>query len=103
MKHDLKQIGNRISARRNELNLSQYELAEMLNISNTHLSNIERGKKAPGFILFLDICTALNIDSDYFIDGKVYPDLDEELISKIKKCSDEYKFVLSKMLNGLID
>lgn len=102
MEHDLKQIGNRISTRRNELKIPQHKLAEMVNISSTHLSNIERGKKAPGFIVFLDICSALRIDSGYITDAKVYADLDDELIAKIKKCSDEEKIIVSKMIDGLI-
>ncbi len=103
MEHDLKQIGNRISIRRRELKIPQHKLAEMVNISSTHLSNIERGKKAPGFIVFLDICSALKIDSGYITEAKVYADLDEELITKLKKCSDEQKIVISKMIDGLIE
>lgn len=102
MDYDLKQIGNRISTRRKELDLTQDALSEMLHISNTHLSNIERGKKPPGFIVFLEICSALKVDSGYITDGKVYADLDEELITKLKKCSDEYKIIISKMIDGLI-
>lgn len=102
MDYDLKQIGNRISNRRKELDLTQDALSEMLHISNTHLSNIERGKKPPGFIVFLEICSALKVDSGYITDGKVYADLDEELITKLKKCSDEYKIIISKMIDGLI-
>lgn len=82
MYHDLKHIGNRIVIRRNELGITQGELAESLNISNTHLSNIERGKKPPSFLLFLDICSRLKINSDYLTAGKVYVDLDEELEEK---------------------
>ncbi len=48
MDYDLKQIGNRISTRRKELDLTQDALSEMLHISNTHLSNIERGKSHQG-------------------------------------------------------
>lgn len=99
MKYNLKQMGHRIATRRDELKIPQYKLAEMVNISNTHLSNIERGKKPPGFITFLDICSVLQIDISYIIDAKVYADLDEELIAKIKNCTDEDKIKIS----GIID
>ena len=47
MEYNLKQMGHRISTRRNELKIPQHKLAEIVNISNTHLSNIERGKNRP--------------------------------------------------------
>lgn len=99
MDHELKKIGNKISSRRRELGITQSKLAEKINISNTHLSNIERGKKAPGFELFLDICKELKINSDYFISGKIYPSLDEELVDKIKRCSDENKIIINKIVD----
>lgn len=103
MEYNLKQMGHRISTRRNELKIPQHKLAEIVNISNTHLSNIERGKKPPGFIVFLDICSALQVDSSYITDAKVYADLDEELIVKIKKCSDEDKIKISSIIDVFLN
>lgn len=36
-------IGNRIKLRRKELKIKQSELAELINISNNHMSSIENG------------------------------------------------------------
>ena len=103
MELDLEKIGIKISSRRRELGITQSQLAEKTNISNTHLSNIERGKKAPSFELFIDICEELNINPDYFISGKVYPNLDEELIEKIKRCSDENKIIINKIVEVFLE
>ena len=51
MEHNLKQIGNRIFIRRKELEITQKDFANSLNISNNHLSNIERGRSAPKIII----------------------------------------------------
>ena len=57
-----KYLGLNIAYYRKEKGLSQSQLAELVNISRTHMSRIERGVcEAPLHVLF-DICEALNID-----------------------------------------
>lgn len=99
MANNLKEIGKRIFLRRKELDLSQKELANKINVSNNHLSNIERGKSAPSFLLFLDICSVLKTNTDYIVSGTVYADLDDEIIQKIKRCSDEDKRKISQIID----
>lgn len=102
MEHNLKQIGNRIFMRRRELGISQKDFANRLNISNNHLSNIERGRAAPSFLLFLDICSELKINTDYIASGTLYADINDEIIQKLKKCSDEYKIIISDIIDAFI-
>lgn len=99
MEKTLKEMGKRISAIRKDLDLTQKDFAAKMNISNNHLSNIERGRSAPSFILFLEICSELHANIEYVATGRVYPDLDQEIIEKIKKCSEEDKIKIS----GIID
>lgn len=99
MEHNLKQIGNRIFMRRKELEISQKDFASKLNISNNHLSNIERGKSAPSFLLFLDICSELKTSTDYVASGTVYAELDDEIVQKLKRCSDEDKIKISAIID----
>lgn len=91
MEHNLKQIGNRIFMRRKELDISQKEFASRLNISNNHLSNIERGRSAPSFLLFLDICSELKTTTDYIASGALYADIDDEIIQKLKNAQMNIK------------
>lgn len=94
-----KQIGARIIQRRKELSISQKELAECVNISNNHLSNIENGKASPSFEIFLTICSELKTTPDFIIFGTVYADINEEIVDKIKHCSDEDKIRISKIID----
>lgn len=103
MELNLKQIGKRIAASRNDLDLSQKELAAKINISNNHLSNIETGKSAPSFLLLLEICKALNVSIEYIATGRVYADLDKELEEKIKRCFDEDKIKISKIIDVFLN
>lgn len=61
---DLKAIGIRIKAAREERNLTQEQLAEMVGLSAAHISVIERGVKAPKLETFIEIANALNVTSD---------------------------------------
>lgn len=103
MVHDLKPIGKRISQCRRNNDLTQKQLAAKINISNNHLSNIENGKTAPGFDTFIDICSALKADASYIIGGEIYSDINEEIISKLHRCSDENRIRISRILDVFVD
>ena len=51
-----------VRQRRNEINLTQELLAEILSISVVYLRKIERGQCIPSWIIWLMICTVLEID-----------------------------------------
>lgn len=103
MEHNLKQIGNRIFIRRKELEITQKDFANKLNISNNHLSNIERGRSAPSFLLFLDICSELKTSTDYIASGTLYADVDDEIIQNLRKCSDEHKIIISNIIKVFLN
>ena len=98
----LKQFGKRVRRRRNDLGIRQKELAAKINISNNHLSNIENGKAAPSFFTFLDICSALNVNPSYLIDGSIYS-IESEIAEKLHKKSEENKEIISKIIDTFPD
>lgn len=102
MSINLKQFGKRIVIKREELDMSQKVLSEKINISPTHLSNIENGKLMPSFGTFIDLCSSLKVNSDYLISGTVYSNINDELLEKIKMCSDEHKVIISKIVDAFI-
>lgn len=69
-----KVMGPRIKARRKELNLSQEKLAELCDISNTHMSSIENGKENPSIEIIPKICDALKVTPDYLFLGSMHID-----------------------------
>lgn len=64
------ELGNRIYARRKELNMTQKELAEAVNLSIQSISGIELGKKAVRPENLVNICRALDVSSDYLLLGR---------------------------------
>ena len=52
-------IGNRIKTMRERANLTQEQLAELVDISPTHMSVIERGVKTPKLDTFVRIANEI--------------------------------------------
>lgn len=63
-------LGNRIYERRKELNMTQKELAEAVDLSIQSISSIELGKKAVRPENLVNICRALDVSADYLLFGE---------------------------------
>ena len=68
---DMVQIGRFISQMRKELHLTQEQLAEIVDISPTHMSVIERGVKTPKLDTFIRIANALGVSADALLQDGV--------------------------------
>ena len=55
-------LGANIKAERNRKGLTQFELAELVNASESSISLIERGSQTPSVFLVYDIAKVLQID-----------------------------------------
>lgn len=88
-------MGKRIKARRKELGYTQNQLAEMLDISNNHLSTIENGKGTASLKLFCRICAVLHATPDSILVGQIHPDdVPENITEMLRHCSrDELEFI----------
>ena len=65
---DYYKIGQQIRKIRKAHGLSQEELAEMVNISTTHMSHIETGNTKLSLPVFVDIAAALEVRTDDLLD-----------------------------------
>ena len=64
-------IGSRIKAARERAHLTQEQLAEIVDISPTHMSVIERGVKTPKLDTFVRIANALDVSADELLQDVV--------------------------------
>lgn len=69
MELDYKEIGKRIARRRKELGLTQSELSEKTDISNTYMSSIERAVSIPSTEVIMRLALALDTTPDEFLIG----------------------------------
>ena len=67
--YDYESIGRRVRKIRQERNMTQEALAEKLNVSNQHISDIERGLNGMSVPSLMEICRTLDIDADYILFG----------------------------------
>ena len=69
MKIDLKELGKRIKVIRKSQNLTQEMLAEMADVSQHYIYEIEAGRKAMSIHSFASISSALDVSADYLLFG----------------------------------
>lgn len=63
---DKTEIGKKIQSTRNDMNITQEKLAEIVGISTNYLSKVERGLNSPSAENFLKIVQALNLSLEDF-------------------------------------
>ncbi len=73
------EIGMRIRKYREKSGLSQKELAQLINVSNSRISNWEQGINRPDADILADLCRALNVSPSELLDIRLAPeDLNEQ-------------------------
>lgn len=68
------EIGNRIRKFREELGISQKQLAEQIGVSNSRISNWEQGINRPDADILVKLCTALNVSPSSLLGVKLSTD-----------------------------
>lgn len=68
---DLSAIGKRIKEARERKHMTQEELAELTDLSPTHISVIERGVKMPKLETFIVIANELGVSADTLLQDVV--------------------------------
>lgn len=90
--HDIKQIlANAVREARTELGLSQEKLAEILNLDQRTILNIEAGRGNPKFEKLYPLITYLKIPADkifYPETASSSPSL-QKLLAELNGCSEE--------------
>ena len=94
---DLRIVGLRIKEAREAKNLTQEDLAALVDLSPTHISVIERGLKAVKLDKFVAIANALDVSADRLFDvvTRSVDGVANELSQAIKKFPpDEQKRII---------
>lgn len=90
MEISLIEMGNRIATRRKHMGIKQSQLAEKINITSKHLSNIECGRERPSFEVLICLCNELKVTPDYLLMGSMHPQgIPQNLIDSLSLCTKE--------------
>ena len=63
-------LGERVKERREELGLTQLQLAQALGVTPQHISVIEKNKRAPSLDSLAKLAQELGVTTDFLITGK---------------------------------
>ena len=83
-------MGRRIRLRRKELGLTQNKLAELLKVSNNHLSAIENGREKPSLEKFVILCELLKTTPDFLLLGILHSgNVSQNISDNLRLCDTE--------------
>lgn len=101
---DYGKIGIRISQRRRELKLKQCQLADKINLSNNHISNIENGHSIPSLETISKICEALDVTPDYLLLGNIKTnDIPKNIYDNLLLCNNKSLALISQILEVILN
>ncbi|HEL6192313.1 TPA: helix-turn-helix transcriptional regulator [Clostridioides difficile] len=103
MELDFRAIGQRIKIARIKKHLTQDTVSEMVNITPSHMSNVETGKSTVSLPTLVSIANALGVSvdellCDTILDSKVV--FEKELSDILKDCNDYEIRVLVDILKA---
>lgn len=104
MNDKLKNVGIRIKKARKQKNLTQSQFADILNVSKSHISDIETGKTNFGVDILILISEVLQISTDYLLRTDI-PEVkaihSREIEEILKDCSASETEMLIKMMSDV--
>lgn len=101
---DYEKLGLKIKAVRTSKNLTQDNLAQLVDCNVSHVSNIENAHTKVSLITLLAIANALNTSIDYLLSDQYENSslaLDNEILRALKDCDNEKKQKILKMIEIL--
>lgn len=84
---DYKRLGERIREERRRLNLTQAQLAEAIDISDTYMGAIERGERSLTLDTLVRLVNRLGVTVDYLLSDSV-SDNDSNIMEQFKQIID---------------
>lgn len=97
-------IGKRIQKFRRELKMSQERLAEQIDVSVSHMSNIENGKTKFSLPVLIELAGALNTTPDRLLldqlkdSSQAHGRIEEEICRELSDCTLEHKVLIEELV-----
>lgn len=97
----LKNMGQRILARRKTLGLTQDDLAEMIGVTPPMISNLEQGKKAIRPDNLAKVCKALGLSTDFVLYGADTQTTVDVIADKLTQLTEAELQIVNDMIDAL--
>ncbi len=98
-------LGQKLREARQRMGYTQHALAEIANIGNVYLGEIERGLKMPSLNIFIKLIEALDISADYILrdeltSGKEY--IYDDITQKLKGLTPKQRKTAADILDAYL-
>ena len=93
---DYSKLGKRIREERKKLNLTQAQLAEAIDISDTYMGAIERGERSLTLDTLVRLVERLGVTVDYMLSDSV-SDSDANIMEQFKQIMDQQPLARKQM------
>lgn len=93
---DYNKLGERIKAERKHLNLTQAQLAEAIDISDTYMGAIERGERGLSLDTLVKLATRLGVTVDFLLSDSVSA-TDSNIMEQFRQIMDGQPLERRKM------
>ena len=97
-------VGKRIAHRRKELKLTQWEVEEIADITQKHLSNLERASSGLSIDVLMRLCEALQVTPDYLLlgtTGYTTPEANE-IESRVERMSPKQRELALSLMDWIL-
>lgn len=93
---DYKRLGERIREERRRLGLTQAQLAEDIDISDTYMGSIERGERSLTLDTLVRLVNRLGVTVDYLLADSV-ADTDANILNQFRQITDRQPLARKQM------
>lgn len=100
---DYKAMGLRIRAKRKEMGLTQEKLAEMIDISPSHVGEVERGTSVCSIEVLVNLATTLGLNLDTLVKGIDEENADGAFSEILETMTTENKKLYLKLCESIAD
>ena len=96
------EMGLRLKAKRWNHHLTQEQMADRLNISIKHYSEVERGIAGLSIENIINVCDILGISIDYLLQGKeAETEVPEKILEMYRACPEEKQYLLLEIMEAI--
>ena len=98
-----KEIGKRIKIRRKEANLTQEKLSEIIDVSPSYISEIERGSSICSLATITNIADTINASLDYLVLGITENNADTVFTNILKSIPEKNQNLYVNLCENIAD
>lgn len=97
------EIGKRIKEKRLENNLTQEKLSELVDVSPSYISEIERGTSISSLSAIVKIAEVLNVNLEYLVNGIIVRNIDSSFTEIVENIPVKNRIIYINICKNIAD